>query len=259
MKNTLFFKGIPTACVMVVLLSVGACQKSAQQAGNCPLPSGRFINMTLLNQCPGKMPADQPFFCVEINFKDSSSVEVDNGFELFPLGIAAAESGCRHSFKKATQFGDMPFTVLNDSTFILEDTAWTRLDTGSVFKRVTHADGQHRKFKEALSDCLLTGEYSLFKNGEIVPHTVTLMENGQVNGLKPYIAYELCYAGDCLETTSPPSRIITFIDMDGKRDDYSFKNIEGKMAIEIYSIGPPIPDVKGERAIGPMVYEFRTE
>ena len=77
--------------------------------------------------------------------------------------------------------------------------------------------------------------------------------------MKPFLGYVLCYAGDCLEETEPASRTIDLIDEKGQKQTFAFKSIEGKMAIELYSIGPPIPDMKGGRSIGPMVYEFRTE
>ena len=88
---------------------------------------------------------------------------------------------------------------------------------------------------------------------------MAFLPNGQLNGMKPFLGYVLCYAGDCLEETEPASRTIDLIDEKGQKQTFAFKSIGGKMAIELYSIGPPIPDMKGGRPIGPMVYEFRTE
>jgi hypothetical protein len=243
--------------VAVFVSALISCQGNSTSS-NCEVPSGTFINTTILDQCPNLMPADIPHFCVEMTFKDSTTVEVDNGFEKFALRLTPSAEGCNYTLNKATLYGDMELKVLNDSTLMLMDTAWTKLDTGTVFKRI-NVNGDVLKFEEALNDCLVAGEYSLFKNGELSPHMLTILSNGQLNGLKPYLGYELCYAGDCLEETIPPSRIITLIDDKGQRDMFVFKNIEGKMSIELYAISPPIPDVKGERTIGPLVYEFRTE
>jgi hypothetical protein len=77
--------------------------------------------------------------------------------------------------------------------------------------------------------------------------------------MKPFIGYNICYAGDCVGETDPPSRVIELIDQEGKVQTFSFKNIEGKMGIELYEIGEPKPDVKGERPIGKLKYELRTE
>jgi hypothetical protein len=241
-----------------VLLSMLFSCQSAGTSSTCSTPAGTFINTTILDQCPNLVPADIPHFCVQMDFKDSTTVEVYNGFERFALRLTSTNEGCSFRLGKATLYGDMELKVINDSTLLLVDTAWTKLDTGSVFKRV-QMNGDELKFEEVLNDCLVAGEYALFKNGELSPHKLTILSNGQLNGLKPYLGYEICYAGDCLEETSPPSRIITLADDKGNRDMFAFKNVEGKMAIELYSIGPPIPDIKGERTIGPLVYEFRSE
>ena len=73
---------------------------------------------------------------------------------------------------------------------------------------------------------------------------MAFLPNGQLNGMKPFLGYVLCYAGDCLEETEPASRTIDLIDEKGQKQTFAFKSIEGKMAIELYSIGPPIPDMK---------------
>jgi len=77
--------------------------------------------------------------------------------------------------------------------------------------------------------------------------------------MKPFVGYAICYAGDCVGETEPPSKTIELIDNQGKVQTFSFKNVEGKMAIELYEIGEAKPDVKGERPIGKLKYELRTE
>jgi len=59
--------------------------------------------------------------------------------------------------------------------------------------------------------------------------------------------------------TEPISKTLDLIDRDGNIQTFSFKNVEGKMAIELYTIGEGNPDEKGGRSIGKMKYELRTE
>jgi hypothetical protein len=135
---------------------------------------------------------------------------------------------------------------------------WTKSPAPSVFRRIKITD-EDAGFESLLNECLVTGEYALFDKGELRPRQVTFMANGQLSGFQPYLGYSICYAGDCLEETDPAARTIDLIDAKGERETFVFKGVEGKMALELYSIGPPDPDIKGGRAIGPMVYELRTE
>lgn len=225
----------------------------------CAPPTGKFVNATVLGKCPDKMPVDVPHFCLELNFWDNDSVLVDNGFEKFSLPFSLAADGCTFKIAGASLFGDMYFILKGDTSIQLIDTAWTKLQDFSSFKKVVPRESEDVSFEYFLNECLLAGEYALFENGNLAAHQVTIMPNGQLNGLKPFLAYSLCYAGDCLEDTEPPSRTIMLIDEKGEKQTFAFKSIEGKMALELYSIGPPIPDMKGGRSIGPMVYELRTE
>jgi hypothetical protein len=105
----------------------------------------------------------------------------------------------------------------------------------------------------------LTGEYALFKDGNLVVGKVTVMPNGQLNGFKPFLGYSLCYAGDCVGETEPPSPTIDLTDDKGNVQTFAYKTVSGKMAIELYEIGEAKEDIKGERPIGKMVYELRSE
>jgi hypothetical protein len=243
-----------------IVLMAFACQpKKDNVTADCLVPSGRYINTTVLDQCGKSMPSDIPHFCFEFNFKRSGSVDVDNGFEKFSLPYTAEGDGCRFKISGASLFGDMYFVLNADSSLQLIDTSWTKISSFSVFKKIKGPDGSDMSFEYYLNDCLVTGEYAVFKNGNLSTHQVTFMPNGQMNGLKPFLGYAICYAGDCLEETDPAARTIDLIDEKGDKETFVFKNVEGKMAIELYSIGPPIPDMKGGRSIGPMIYELRTE
>lgn len=232
-----------------------ACKSSVIQS-DCQFPSGKYFNSTVLDACPGKMPSDIPHYALEMSFHGKDSVTIDNGFERYNLAVKPGNHGCQYVIAAATLFGDMKFEITSDSTIELIDTAWTKVAGFSGFSKVNESDVT---FREALNDCLVSGEYTLFTNGEIQIGVVTLLPNGQLNGMKPFIGYEVCFAGDCLEETTPPSRTITLIDDAGNRETFSMKPLEGKMALELYSLSAPVPDVKGERTIGPMLYELRTE
>jgi hypothetical protein len=67
------------------------------------------------------------------------------------------------------------------------------------------------------------------------------------------LAYQLCYAGDCLEEIEQPARTIEFDTDKGTKEVFAFKMPDGKR-IEFYSIGESIPDMKGGRPIGPLAF-----
>lgn len=222
-------------------------------------PSGRYINTTVLDKCPGQMPGDVPHFCFELTFKGKDSVEVDNGFEKYGLPYSKDTDGCRFKIAGASLFGDMYFTIAADSSLQLADSAWTKLSSFTTFKKVKGADGTDLSFEFALNDCAIGGQYALKTKGVPAPHNVSFYPNGQINGFKPFLGYALCYAGDCMEETDPYAQTIDLMDERGNVVTFVMKAIEGKKAIELYSIGDPIPDMKGGRSIGPLVYELHTE
>lgn len=244
--------------IALFLLILGCKPAATEKEATCALPSGRFINSTVLAACPGKMPVDVPHYALDITLNGKDSAVIDNGFERVPLKVETVQ-GCTFKLMSASQFGDMEFRVTSDSTIELIDSAWTKVSAHSAFTKTSAGEKADWSFQEYLNECAVTGEYALFKNGDLIPGVVTILPNGQINGMKPFIGYRLCYAGDCLEETDPPSRTIDLIDNEGKMQTFSLKPIEGKMALELYSIGDPIPDMKGGRAIGQMIYELRTE
>jgi hypothetical protein len=67
----------------------------------------------------------------------------------------------------------------------------------------------------------------------------------------------LCYAGDCVGKLNPLPGLLNSSIETARTEAFSFKNVEGKMAIEIYSIGEGNPEIKGERPIGKLKYELR--
>ena len=234
-----------------------ACKPSGSADKHCTPADGQYVNQSVLNNCRDKMPYDTPSFSYELTFS-KDSVHVDNGFENYNLAVIA-DTGCLYKIVGATALGDMSFKVLSDSSILLLDTEWTKNAEPSTFQKVTRADQQQWGFTELLNDCKIAGEYAYFKEGELQIGKVTVLPNGQLNGMKPFIGYTICYAGDCVGETEPPSPTITFTDDRGNMQTFAFKNLDGKMGIEFYAIADPVPDVKGERPIGKMMFELRSE
>lgn len=243
----------------IIIVGLFSCTEKTASSSKCKVPSGRYINSTVLKNCPNKMPYDVPSYTYEMTFNGKDSVAFDNGFENYTLPFSATANACEFLIPKASVAGDMIFRVTSDSTLELVDTAWTKVPSASFYSKVTNATQQSWGFKEFVNQCVIAGDYSLFVDGNLQPNQASFIVNGQLNGMKPFIGYAICYAGDCLGETDPPSRIIELIDQQGKVQTFSFKNVEGKMAIELYEIGEPKPDVKGERPIGKLKYELRTE
>jgi hypothetical protein len=248
---------------LIIMAGIISCKPGSTTtetaSSKCIVPSGRYINSTVLKDCPGKMPYDIPSYSYEMTFNGKDSVTIDNGFENYTLPFTATANPCEFVIPKATAEGDLLFRVISDSTFELVDTAWTKVPSASFYSKVNTGTQQSWGFKEFLNQCIIAGDYAFFIDGKLQPNQASLFINGQVNGMKPFIGYALCYAGDCVGETEPPSRIIELIDNQGKVQTFSFKNIEGKMAIELYEIGEGNPEIKGERPIGKLKYELRTE
>ncbi len=242
-----------------ILCLIWSGSLAAQMPADCDAPSGKFINMTVLSQCPEAMPADIPHYSFELNFRSQGMVDIDNGFEKYRLAYHPAGDSCRFVIEKATLHGDMYFTFEGDSVLHLMDSAWTKVPSASLYKRLKEPDGKDMSFEHYLNQSVIAGEYAFFKEGNLMPGVITVLANGQVNGMKPYLGYVLCYAGDCLEETDPPARTIELLDIKGNRETFAYKTVGGKMAIEFYKLGPAKSDEKGGRSIGPLVYELRTE
>jgi hypothetical protein len=194
-----------------------------------------------------------------MTFSNPGHVVIDNGFEKYVLPLEADGEGCRFKMTDATLYGDMYFLVDSDSTLQLFDSAWTKLTSTSSFLKTAHPEKSTWNFERHLNDCMIAGEYGLYQNGQKVEGRVTLLDNGQMDGLRSYISYALCYAGDCLVETDPPAQTIELMDSQGRRETFVLRMTEGKKSISLYAIREPVPDVKGERKIGNLVYEWRQQ
>lgn len=226
-------------------------------SSSCSL-SGRYLNRTILDKCPGTLPVDIPHYALELSFKGNDTVEVSNGIEKFRLPFEKTDKKCEYKILGASQFGEMYFSVIGDSTVYLLDSAWTKVSSESVFQKTNNQTKANWGFENFINECIIAGTYSFTtKDKQTVP--VYFLQNGQVSGLRPYLSYSLCYAGDCLEETAEPSTLIEFFTDKGQRELFALKMPDGKSKIQFYKIGDPLPDTKGGRSIGDLVFEITAQ
>lgn len=200
------------------------------------------------------MPNEIPSYAYELVFSGGDTVYVNNGFEKYPLTFIAGDADCTFFISEATQQGDLAFSMAHD-TLILDDASWTGTGKASRFVKAASSAKMDWRFENFLNECVIAGTYMIEKNGKSSP--VVFLPNGQVTGLENFLAYELCYAGDCLEETDPSARTILFTNSRGGIDVYVFKMPDGHRLIEFYTIGDPIPDEKGGRTIGPLAFSIK--
>ena len=143
-------QSISKLLVLVAILMAGLA--GAQTPADCEAPSGKYINMTVLSQCPESMPSDIPHYSCELTFRSNGMVDIDNGFEKYRLAYHAAGDGCRYVIEKATFQGDMYFVCEGDSVIQLMDSAWTKLPSASIYKRLKGPDGKDVSFEHDLND-----------------------------------------------------------------------------------------------------------
>ncbi|HUR30915.1 MAG TPA: hypothetical protein VMZ69_05755 [Saprospiraceae bacterium] len=242
----------------ITLLTLSlSCKKTDTQIetkSDCPI-SGTYLNKTVLDQCPGKMPVDVPYYALELSFNSSDSVAISNGVEKYKLPFKSAEGDCGFKIDSATQFGDMYFTVTGDSILQLHDSAWTKVNNFSTFAKINNPTRENWDFENYLNECAIAGNYMITKkDGKSSP--VYFLPNGQITGIKPYLAYTVCYAGDCLEETEIPSRLIELSDDKGGIQLFAYTMTEDRSSVKFYKVGEVKPDIKGERTIGELAFEL---
>ena len=203
------------------------------------------------------MPVDIPYYALELTFRDNDSVDINNGVEKYRLPYVKEEGDCTFKIIQATQFGDMFFAVAGDSILHLFDSAWTKVQAHTLFSKNNYSTKSNYSFENFMNECVIAGSYALTVNEKTTP--VYFLPNGQVSGLKPYLSYSLCYAGDCLEETAEPSNLIALTDDKGTHHLFSIKMPEGKNLIQFYKVGDAIPGVKGERSIGALTFELKSD
>ena len=217
--------------------------------------AGKYLNYTSLENCPDILPGEVPSFALEIEFTTRDTIDMNNGFERFRLPLTGPGDSCTYTIVGASQFGDMQFMLQGDTIIQLFDSAWTHLSTPSIFRRID--ESKPWGFVHYLNECAMVGTYNLIKEGVGKDHKVILLRNGQVDGMKPYLYYELCYAGDCLEETEPHSNTIDLMDDHGNHTTFALKIAPGRRLLQFYNLGDPIPDMKGARKIGSLAFELK--
>ena len=253
MKST-----IKTLLFLIALftnIELALCACKGNNDGNEHGIRGRFVNNTVLKDIADTIPGGIPAYCFEMNFISDDTVEISNGFEDYKLEYIRV--GGSYLLFKASEEGSMPFKLINDSTLILADTSWTNNAYNSEFKKVPDNKQQKWVFDYYLNQVMVVGEYTLYKKNKPLPQKVVFKVDGHVSGLDDYTTYSICYSGDCIGETLPPSNTITFKSNNEKTTDFAFKINKKNKSIFIFKIAPPLKDVEGERAIKEMVYELR--
>src|SRR5688572_10458580 len=241
---------------IIILFSRCKNADSIARAKSCAL-EGRFINRTVLDQCPKKMPVDIPYYALEMTFDSTDTVDISNGIEKFRLPYVTAGKDCRFKIVNATRFGDMLFEVSNDTLIHLFDSAWTKVESFSSFVKEGNPVRQDWNFENYMNTCAMAGTY-MMKAADGTSSPVYFLPNGQVSGIKPYLSYTVCYAGDCLEETETPANLIEFTDDRGGTTLFAYKKPEDLSSVQFYKLAEPMPDIKGERAIGALAFELKT-
>jgi len=248
--KTLFF-----IIALLVNMQLASCAGSGNNDGNKHGIRGRFVNYTVLKDIADTIPGGIPAYCFEMNFVSDDSVELSNGFEDYKLAYTKNEGS--YLLLEASFKGNMPFTFINDSTLLLIDTAWTNNAFNSEFRKVHDNKQQNWVFDYYLNQVIVVGEYTLYNKNIPLPQKVVFKADGHVSGLDNYTTYSICYSGDCIGETIPPSNTITLSDNSGKAIDFAFKINKKNKALSIYKIEAPVEDVKGEMAIKEMLYELK--
>jgi hypothetical protein len=250
MKNT--FLLLSTACVLIVV----SCRKiTASAAGeNCSFPQGLYVNTTFLSECDHENYTEVPFTFLEMNFKENQTVTLDNGVEKYTIPVIPTEQGCRFIISNPSLFGELNLVLVSDSQIQLFDTAMTSLSQPSLFERRTDSADEAVSFDFRMNDCVLAGDFLLYKKGVQQSGFVTIMPNGQLNGLKPYLGYELCFTRDCVANQL---NTVYLISQSGQKEAFHFKKTDGKNFIAFYPAGSQ-PDESSQATGGSQVaFELR--
>jgi len=236
------------------LFGVMGCRGGMLSGHSCEPPKGRYVNNTLLEQCEEILEGDIPYYAVEFRFQDSTTVLADNGFEQFPLKLSYDKGGCSGVMRHATLHGDMPFELSDNGQVILYDTAWTKLDKPSVFGQATAEERKGWGFRQYLNFCVFGFTYYKEENGKPAGGPILLLPNGQMNGMRPFLGYTLCYAGDCMEETDPFYPTVTFQRSEGGDVTYAIEILELGHRIRFLELAQPDQDVKGGRKVGEVAF-----
>ena len=250
-------KKILTSTLNLVRHSVGLSALSAIFLLGCsqnsedenPKLTGKFVNETFLKQVSDSIPGLIPVYCYQLDFDGTDSVDILYGFEQAKL--AYQKTGNKYKLIKALQDKDMTFTLNDDNTITLVDSAWNGTNKNSKFK------GSTTNFVTSLNQQMIAGEYELYKDGKQTSQKVIFNADGNVSGLEKFTNYTLCYSGDCVGEIYPISTSITFSNAKTETVMYAFKIDKNRKTLGIYHIEAPVKDIKGERAVKDIAFDLR--
>lgn len=235
----------------VFLLSCGGKKTASEPAK----PNGHYINETFLNQIVEKFPSDIPMYCTALTFNSSDSALMANGIENAYLKFEKTDGGYQfiQAFWDGNAMQNLKFKVDNDSIIYLEDSIYTNRNQLSRFVRVNPST----TFEKTLNESTVAGKYKFFKLDKNMETEVVLHADGKVENFENFTKYEVCYAGDCVQETDVPARIIYFYN-DPKALTcmvWNWKN-DKKKHLELYAVEASNPDEKGNRRILEKIYEL---
>jgi hypothetical protein len=218
-------------------------------------PNGYFINQTFLHQIAEKSPSEIPMYCTELTFDASDSALMSNGIENAYLRFEKIGNDYQfiHAFRDGQAMRNLKFIFENDSIFYLEDSSYTKQNQASKFVRINAATS----FEKIVNESTVSGKYNLYKLDKNLNTEVVLHSDGRVENFENFTQYEICYAGDCVQETSVPARIIYFYNNSKAMTCmvWNWKDHKKKQ-LELYGIEAPTPEIKGGRRILEKIYEL---
>jgi hypothetical protein len=239
-----------TLTFSIALLSFGCSKEKPVTTGL----DGHYINRTFLEASRDSVPGLIGNYCHELNFVSKDSVLIFYGFE--EALFSYEKSGDKYLIKNGLRDKDMPFSIDRYHHLILEDSSWTKSNVNSIFTKSIPPANVKWSFVTELNKMMIAGSYTLFDGEMPTKSQVTLSPDGRVDGLADFTNYELCFSGDCVYEVTPVSNNITF--SNGKDSSVVFAVKFGQRTrFKLYNIEKPAEDIKGEREIKDLAFDFR--
>ncbi len=242
-------------CLTSAFLTLFACKPQKHEQQNeieCSPPQGLYVNLSFIDHCDEDDLGGIPFTFLEMNFRDDTTVVLNNGIAKYSLPFKATENPCQYKITHPSSFGEVLVEVTSEGQFKLLKLDDSLNPTPNDFGQKMDSEGVSLSFEHLLNDCLLTGEYTLHKEGKKQPGVITIMANGQLNGMKSYLGYSICLKPECLQKSG--YAVIELINQSGHRDAFLCKGIKEKTIIELYAMEIDTIDTKEELLATSKVY-----
>jgi len=239
------------------LIVLASCKNTAKKEVDKTVLQGRFVNQTFLDENKDSLNFSPRAYSFQFYFVGSEKVFVDRGFEGDTLTYAAENGNL--VLKNASFHGDMTIVADADGKgFILMDTAFTGKSTSSHYIRVDDMRDGIPVWTSLINDQMVAGNYQLMEKGNASGKKVRFLPSGNIEGLKGYRDYTLCYTGDCMQTTLPYHNIITMTTDEGNAVTFAYVVEKEKKSLTIFAIEEQKPGIKGERRLKESVFELVT-